>query len=791
MNESTKAAFFDRLGTIVLTAVLALTSLSFVPFLGLGVEVGKTYFVGLGLVAVLLVWIVARMVQGTISLPKSPIVTFAVLIPLTFLFSAFFSPAWRVSLGGLFVGTGSVVGVALFVLAFMGGAVYLTSERKITTLVKGLFIVTAIVTVFEIAYLVIGPRFLNLGTFFGSTSNLIGKWNDFAIWYGLVIVLAMMAFQFMQLSRKAKILVGILTGVSAIMLIAINFALVWSVLGFIALLVFIYSIIVLRNKESHAYTFPVVPFIVLVLSLFCFLANPFIGRFMVQQVGVGQNEIRPSVATTSTVVFETLKAHPFVGVGPERFSNAWNVSQPKSIIMSRFWNVDFAAGSGYIPTLFATTGILGGLAVIVFLVLFMIAGVMHLIRKGGDTKTHLYLVATFLTSVYLWILAFTYNPGVVPLLFTFLAPGIFLGILNASGRMPSCQIHFLKDPRHSFFAISLLVVLLLGGLFTLFMGAQKFVSLTLYARAQVVAGQNNLADAGALLERAIDLYPSDMYNRAHTKLSLAALSKLLSNTSLSKDIVKSEFQNIFGAAETSARQALAYDGTNADNWINLATLYQNVMPLQVTGAYENAKAALDQAAKFSPNNPDIDLLKARLEVVNKNTAEAKKIVKAALARKPNYIDGIFMLAELEAAGGDSATAISQLEQVALADPRNPLVFLQLGVFKYDAGDYSGAVSALERSITLDPTVLNTHYMLGLAYAKVGRTQEAQQVFTAIQKALPNNTTIAKIVANLAAGQDPLAGLGQASTNPLPETSTEGESAPSKTKTTTLDPKTKK
>lgn len=782
MHESTKAAFFDRLGSMILLAVLVLSPIFFVPFLGLGVEVGKTYFIGLGLLIVVVAWIVARMTQGTIVIPKSPIVTFALLIPVAFLFAAFFSPAWRVSLGGLSLGVGSVVGITLLVLSFIGSALYLNSERKIVTLVKGLVIATGVLSLFQIVYLFVGARYLNLGTFYSSVSNLVGKWNDLAIWYGLIVIVLMLAFQFMTLSRRVKIFSGIIGGFSLLFLIAINFTVVWAAVGFIALLVFMYAIMVLRGGEEGAYRFPVVPFVVLILSLFFFLASPFVGNFMTQRVGLSQAEIRPSFGSMGHVITETLKQHPFVGVGPERFANAWYESQPKSIIMSRFWNADFGAGSGFLPTIIVTTGLVGSLALIVFLVLFMIAGGMHIARKGGDIKTHLYLVSSFLAALYLWIMAIVYNPGVVALLFAFVSSGIFLGILNASGRMPSRQINFLKDPRHSFFSISLLVILLLGSLFTLFTGGEKFVSLTLYARAQSLAAKGTITDASTTLAKAVALYPADMYHRANTTLSLSGLSKLLSNTALSKDIVKSEFQNIFGSAETSARQALAFDGTNPSNWINLASLYQNVIPLQITGAYDNAKAALEQATKFSPQNPDIDLLKARLEVANKNNAEAEKIVKAALARKPNYIDGIFFLAELEVASGDSATAISQLEQVALADPRNASVYLQLGVYKYDTNDFSGAVSALERSITLDPTVLNTHYLLGLSYAKIGKTDEAKQIFTAIARALPENKTVAKIVENLNAGVDPLAGLGQASANPIPESAAQDQKDSGKTTT---------
>ncbi len=771
MQESPKAAFFDRIASNVLLVVLILTPFFFVPFLGFGVEVGKTYFIALGVIVAFVCWIIARMIQGSLTFPKTPIVTVAALLPVLFLVSAFFSPVWKVSLSGLFVGTGTVVGIAILSLVFLGSAMYINSMHRIQQLFKGMLAVTGLITLIEIVYLIAGAKYLNLGTFYTAVSNVVGKWNDLALWYALVLIGIMLAFQFMVLSRRAKIVASVIGFFSILFLVVIHFSTLWAVIGFIALLMFVYSITIVRNDEGGSQKFPAASFVILIISLFFFLANPIVGSFVSQNTNLVQNEIRPSFISTTHVFWETIKSRPLVGAGPDRFANAWAEYQPKSIVTTKYWGASFSTGSGYIPTLLITTGIIGGIGILAFMILFLLVGILHTMRKSSDSKTHFYLVATFISSLFLWIMAAIYNPGVVSITLAFACSGIFIGILNASGRIPTRQIYFLKDPRHSFFAILFLVVLLLGSLFTLFTGVEKFASLAMYSRAQALASKNDIEGAATNVSRAIALYPSDMYYRANTIIALKEINLLVSNTTLSKDILKSEFQNAFTAGENSARQAIAYDGTNPNNWINLALLYQNVMPLQIPGAYDNAKAALNQAGKLSPFDPSIDLLRAKLETANKNNAGAMDIVKEALAKKPNYIDGIFFLAELEAADGDSATAIAQLEQVASADPRNDAVFLELGIFKYDAGDYAGAVSALERSITLNPGVLNTHYLLGLSYSKVGRVDEALQVFRSIQKALPDNETISKIVINLESNLPPLTGLQQ-DPAPLPEVQSE-------------------
>jgi cytochrome c-type biogenesis protein CcmH/NrfG len=787
MHESTKALVLDRIASIVTLATLILLPLFFIPFFGFGVEIGKTYLVGFGMMVGLILWLIARMVQGTIVLPKTPLMLVALSMPVTFLISALFSPSWPVSLAGLSISAGTVIGMLILVLVFFTSLLYLSSERRVTLLVKGLFVVTGLVTLFQVIYWIIGPKILNLGTFTNVVSNMIGRWYDFGVWYGLVLIIAMLVYTYVSLSRRSKIATLAAGIVALIMLILVNIPTVWAVVGFISLLIFTYGL--LRERGEDGIRFPVIPLALLVISLLCFLAYPLIGSVTVGKLSLSQMDVRPSVSSTGHVLIETVKHHPILGVGPNRFSNAWNEYQPASIIRSNYWNVSFSSGSGFLPTIPVTVGILGTISVILFLVLFFMLAIANVFRKN-DSKTHFYILGSFVSALYLWIIAFVSTPGIVVLTGAFVASGICVGILYASGRIPSREIHFLKDPRMSFFMIVGLVVLLLGACYALFVGAEKFISLTLYSRAQNRIDANDPAQATFLLTKAEALYPADLYGRALTTASLARLSLLLQNKNLSPDILKSEFKNIFTDGEAYAQQALVFDRSNPDNWINLGLFYQNVISLQVTGAYDNAKAAFDQAGKLAPRNPDIDLYRAKLEMLNKNNDAAITIIKAALEKKPNFVNGIFLLAQLEAASGNTDEAIAGLEAAVSRDPRNASLYLALGIFKYDNKDYQGAVSALERSITLDSSVPNTRYLLGLAYAKTGKRDDARVLFVSLKNAFPNNENLVKIIENLDSGKDPLDGLSPSDTQ-LQETNQTEEADPKPTaKQTSPKPKQK-
>jgi tetratricopeptide (TPR) repeat protein len=810
MHESPKALFFDRLAALVLTITLGVMPIFFIPFFGVGLSIEKAYFVGLGVLVTLVFWVIARMIQGSISFPKSPLIWLALLLPVAFFLSALFSPAPQVSLGGLALSPDSVFGMLSLSLVFLGSIFYFNNEYRIKLLAKIILIVTAIATLFQVVYEIFGPRFLSFGNFTTNVSNMVGSWNDLALWYAFIAIGIILAFEFLDFTRKKRILIGVMLFFALVFLALVNFIFAWSVLALFSLVIFVYSLTILRQShEEPRFHFPAAPFVVLLVSLFFFLANPIAGGFLSSKLHISQTEIRPLLITTLAVDGQALRNHPLVGVGPSRFSNAWFLYQPKNIIATQFWDTSFSSGFSYLTSIPATLGIFGILPMLAFIILFLMMGFVQVFRTGYEKRTHFYLLLSFMLALYGWVIVILYNPGIVGLTFAFAASGIFVSILSANGRIVSREINFLKDPRQSFFTILFLVFVLLGSLFLVFAGGEKFFSLVDYVRAQSSFSKNDLTGGSALLAQSIALYPADTYYRTNSLVALQSLQNVLSNNSLSKDILQSEFQSIFGGAQSAAQGAIAYDRTNPQNWTNVASLYQTVVPLNVSGAYANAKAALDQLAVISPNSPAVDYMRAQLDIVNKDQAAAKTDVQNALTKKPNYIDAIFLLAQLEASGGDITTAITQLETAASANPRDPSVYLELGLFKYNNSDYAGAVSALERSVTLDPTSLNAHYFLALSYDKVGRTSDALAVLNSIAKALPNDQDIPKIIANINAGNDPLLGLTTTPTTPLPSatgsnttdtstinsgsgtsTSTPTTSTTTKIKTKQTSPKTK-
>jgi tetratricopeptide (TPR) repeat protein len=766
--SGSRAVFFDRAASVAFIGFLAVVPIFLIPFLRLPIDLSKIYFVSLFGILACIAWIIARLVDGAITLPRTPILWALAAIPVTFLISALFSPATAVSLAGVSLGVGSVAVITLLTLVFFGSVLYLSTPRRLSFFFKLLLGSTLIISVFQILYLVFGSRFFSLGIFFSDTSNVIGRWNDLGIFFGAVALAVIVALEIMPLSRNKRIGLSGLFAVSFFFLALVNFPLLWGIIAAFSIILLVYSLAVLRPRalepRSH---FPVVPFIAILIALFFLIANPIVGSVLPRFFGVSQGEVRPSVEATAAVTWQSLKKSPVVGVGPNRFENAWLMYRPSQIIATDFWDTSFGSGFGLLPSFVATTGILGTLALITFLLLYFIAGILHVFRSHEKREIQGLILLTFTLSLYAWILMFIYNPGIIGVLIAFVFSGAFIGLLAHEGALPIRRASFLEDPRKSFFSILGLVAFLIAMLVVLFVGTKKFIALVSYTKGTQAGVAGDLVKAEKGLTRAAALDSSDLYYRGLVNLRLTQIKKLVATEGVSQETLKQDFQTLFKAAETAAESAVRFDKTNPENWIALAALYQEVVPLQVEGAYANAKTAYEEARKLSPNNPGFDVLRARLEITAKNLPEAKKFVDQAIASKRNFVDAYFLLAQIQSASGDTASAKAALETAVSIAPNSAATNLELALFKYRAADYAGAVPLFERALVLDRSSATTAYFLGLSYEKVGRIEEAKKIFELLSASFPNDSTLKKMIENLAAGKASQDGI--ISTTPAPVT----------------------
>lgn len=750
-----KKGIFDKIARNILLVTVGLLPLFFIPGLGIGVEISKTYLLAFGVAFGFIFWIIGRLVDGTLSVPKNLFVVSSTVLVFVFFLSALFSPAPSVSFGGQSFEIGTFASMLLFVGFFILATVVFRNAKHVTMVYLALFVGFMVSSLFQLLYLFLGSKYLALGTFFNSTSNLIGKWNDYAIFVGLIALLGLLTIELFQLNKIQKIIITAILVVSTFFLALINFISVWIVLGVFALVVFIYTLSVRRlgEGENALKVFPFPSFIAVVVCLLFILGNTLVGGFLSSKFGIFQTEVRPSLSSTAQVVKASMWKHPILGEGPNRFSEAWSLYHAQDVNNSLFWDTNFTSGFGLIPSFVVTTGALGILSWLVFIVLFVWFGVRYALRFNGERVVNYSLVSTFVLSLYLWIFAIIYNPGVVPFALAFGFSGMMIGLAIAKGYIDEFQISFLKDPRHSFFSILALVVVLIALIGGVYVVIEKLAGTIAYARSSQVPNTPDGMDLADLrLSKAITLDANDSYYRNLALLSMVKLNTLINKQDVSKETLKTQFQALFGRATAAAQAAINLDRTNAQNWITIGQVYQAVVPLSIPGAYENAKQAYQEAQKRSPLNPGIELILARLDVDKKDTTGARAHIEQALKLKPNYTEAVFLLSQIEVSEGNIDKAITRVENAATLDPNNGNLFFQLGLLKYNNKDWEGAVGAFERSVIINPSSLNTHYFLGLAYDKSGNAALALKQFKALATQIKDNESLNKIIANLEAGR---------------------------------------
>ncbi len=746
--ESKKSILFNNLSFWTLISSVFLSLFFFLPYTSISLDASKGFLLSIGTTLSLFFWLISRLVDGRFIIPKDRLILFAGMIPTVFLLSSFFSSSLYISLfgGGFEVGTfGSML---LMFLLFFLSAIHFQTKDKIWLFFKSIFIGSIVLSVFEIINIVFGfERFLPgllKGVSFG---NLVGNWNNFAIFFGLVSLISVFSLEFLKTSKIYKIFYYFLLITSLIFLVIVNMPLVWLLVGLFSVIIFVYRISTNhfeRSRENEEdrnkkVCFPAMSLVVILLSLTFLIGNNLIGGFVSKYINIPSNDIRPSIVTTSKIAYKAFLSNPVFGTGPNTFSNDWSLWKPKDIAVTQYWSADFNVGFSTLATLAATVGLLGFLVVVWFLIAFLFRSIQSLKVALRDPSSNYFIITTFIISLYSWIIFVLYNPSIVMLMLAFVSSGVLLGILVYKEALPVKSYSFLDDPRNSFFSILFIMILMIGSISLTYVYIQKFVSVVYFSKS-INSGDSleALGNSEVMLKNAISLDENDLYYRNLSQVYLAQIGFLVKDTSISQDLVKTNLQQLINFAQESAMVATSKNSKNYQNYLNLGNVYSALVPLQVENSYESANVAFDKASSLAPHNPSVSLSRASLEISKGDNDKAREYIKQSLSIKPNYTDAIFLLAQIEATEGNLNEAIKQAEYASEISPYDSTVFFRLGLLRYNNSDYNGAVSAFEQSVFLNPNYLNARYFLALSYQKVGRGNDALTQFKILSQVMPEN-----------------------------------------------------
>lgn len=753
--ESKRIEFFNKLSFVTLLVTLFLSLFFFIPYVPVTLEASKGFLLSVGTTLSVFFWLIARLGEGKFVFPKDRLILFAGIIPLVFLVASFFSSSLYISLFGSGFEMGTFGSMLILYVIFFLSSMYFQTEKRLWYFIGMLFLGGLVLSVFELLYFILLKLNIpSLNVFASnfmqgvSSGNLVGSWNNFAVLFGLIILLSLYTLEFLK-TKGFYLFVQyflLITGLS--FLVIINIPLVWLLVGIFSIIIFVYSVsiqhagihIVHGGGEKKRF-----PFISLIVVFFCLsflVGSNSLGGLISKYINVSTPEVRPSIVTTSQIAWKSIKHNPFFGTGPSTFALDWALWQPKDIAQTVFWNSDFTEGYSTFTTFIVTTGILGLFSWIAFFIIFFMRGIQSLRVALKDPLSNYFILTAFMVSLYSWITFIIYTPNIIMLMLAFTSSGVLIGILVYRQVIESKEYSFLNDPRNSFFAILSLMVLMIATLSVTYLYVEKFTSVIYFSKGlNANNSMESLIRSEKMLSNAISLDKNDIYYRTLSQVYIAEIGVLVNDKNISSDTLKANLQQLITLAQNAATSAVSQNPKQYLNYVNLGNIYASLQTLTVENSYESAVASYDKAMVLAPNNPSIILAKAQLEVVKKNNNEARKFIQQALDLKLNYTDALFLLAQIETDEGNTGEAIKQVEKAAQLSSNDSTIFFRLGLLRYNNGDFSGAVGAFEQAVMLNNTYWNARYFLGKSYQKVNRVSDALTQYNILNKFLPDNKDV--------------------------------------------------
>lgn len=792
---------FDMLSVWALTLAGAAGVLMFAPSANMPFLFTKVSLIALGCLVGLAFFILARLMRGNIIVPPIALVASFWLVPAAYALSTLFSGSGaRMAFLGTELET-DTFGFMLVLAAFatMAALAFRRSNQyrvffKVSTIV--LTLVLAAQAIFILLGLVAPARF-------SASANIVGTFSDLGMFVGLGVVLLLLALRFLAFSRRISIFFWVLIAAGLVVVALVNSVLVWVLVGLTALGLFIEAIMRRRNdvrdddfdadelaietesssRETDAKGLAT-PFIVLAVSLIFLIGGSTLGSALTSAFGVSYLDVRPSWQSTFDVGSHAYAAAPLFGTGPGTFGTEWLKFRDRSLNDTVFWNLDFTSGIGLIPTSFITTGVAGALAWIAFLILFLYIGIRALLfRAPEEPFARFTSIAAFVGACYVLTLALFAVPGPAVLLSGFFLAGIFVSSLRYGGSRREWGIVFSRNPRVGFVIVFALTLLLLAAVLASYVVIERYLASVDYLKATHALAAGDLDGTEAATQRSILFSPSDRAYQLLAADSIARMNQVANNTKLSPSEAQQQFQSALSGGIAAATAATQLNSNNYQNWVSLGSVYQTVVPLKISGAYENSKDAYSKAVALSPTDPTLEYSLAQLEIAHGDLNAAVTDLTNAISLKRDYTQAILLLSQIQVQQGKAQEALQAAEAAAYFAPNDQNVLFQVGILRSGTGDYDGAIQALSHAVDVNPQYANARFFLAVAYAAKGQLAQAEAQLEAIASLSTENAqAVATDIASLKAGKNPFPsskiGAGTATLPQTPISDTSGTAATS-------------
>ncbi len=762
----------------VLVITLVAGIFIYIPSASVPFVITKTFLLSAGALITLATYILARLGRGNVILPPFALVGVLWLPVIAYGLSSIFSGAlftnalWGSALEPDtfgFILTATCLGtLAAFMLR---RPEHYKSFLKVSSVVFGVLVALQILIVILGQYIpaTISPSF-----------SILGTYEDLAFILGLGVIGALLTLREFDLpQRDYYVQLAVLAG--ALFLLAIANSLpTWIMVALVSIGLFVEAIMQRKSATSDSdvgdttivdeaplggdqgndsFT---VPLAVLAITLFFLIGGMISGQGqslsdrMSNSLHISIISVRPSWQSTLAVGQKLYTTSAVFGSGPGTFGVEWLKNRDASLNATPYWNTDFTSGIGFIPTSFVTTGIVGAVAWVAFLLLFVGFGLRVLIRRAPqDSYVRYVAILSFVGSLYLFAIAIFALPSTVILTLAFVFTGLFVSTTRFAAGGQQWGIVFSRSPRLGFVIVFSLTLVLLGSVAVAYSLVGHYIAMTELNKSRIAYTSGNLDAADNAAQNSVSFAPNASAYQVEAVVASARLDRIVNSSNLSAAQAQQEFQKALSAGINAAMTSTRLVPSDYQNWMMLGNLYAKAVPLSVPGAYDSAKTAYEKGKALSPTNPQIPFVMAQLEIANRNIKAAKDDLKMAITLKQDYTDAIFLLSQLEVQDGNVKEALAAALAAAYFTPNNPNILFQVGILSAAEGDLTSATNALSAAVSANPQFANAHYFLSAVYAKRGDIPNALKQMQAVADMSADNAkTVASQLTTLQAGKNP-------------------------------------
>ncbi len=361
---------------------------------------------------------------------------------------------------------------------------------------------------------------------------------------------------------------------------------------------------VMATKKLNKFFAVTLPILVIGTGLFAWSLLP----------GKDTSLVLPPFTSSWSVMLDTIRApkSALIGAGVSSYRNAYQIFKPVWVNGTDNWAVAFTQGANMPLTLVTTMGIIGLIAWVLVVIKFI---QFHKNSQITNKAIGVFIAGSFVLNFFL-----PFNT----VLLTLQAIALACLIASESHRLPLLQMQTLRFkmlnkpetvnlnknpmniPLYLSTGVSLIAVVAVG----YFLGRSAQANIVMAQSTQAIAA-NDVVKAYDLQQKAITLNPYyDVFRRRYSATS-ALIAVALSNKADITEAEKQQVSALLQQSVTEARAATTLDGSESQNWSNLAQIYNNLV-----GVSEDAvNWTIQSYVTAIETNPSDPLLRLELATV--------------------------------------------------------------------------------------------------------------------------------------------------------------------------------